>query len=640
MASDPDDTAVRSTLGSYRLLGEIGRDPLGVLHLACPAGARSFPKWAVVRRMHAGLARDPVMVHAFLAATQAAVRMVHKNIATCFDFGGKMTLPWVAREHLFGATMLELIAQLTATSGKLPWSLAVHIVAEAAEGVAAVRARLPAYGPPMGFLTGAVVPSVFLTESGDVKIVDGCLSLIEGLPLVDSEALPYRPRGPAPVGPNAGRSDAFGLGVLLWELVSGRRLFAGQDDDETNRLVDASVVPLLRTTARAPGFVDDVVQRAVRGFAGGREGVATALELATDLRAGLSAEGMAMGSDEVAHLVKRTFPEQLEEQRDLLEDAWLREQMMQQEGELPPDVSSDGDLTRPNSETVRDTTTETAISRRPGSMRDGFDEVPTIARSRPPGPSSWRPEAPALLSVAPRISYLPDPSPPPPPPAPPPPSSRSAGPMTPAVLIDPPPPSFRLPPVERAPVTQPSHGLIVTPPRPPRAEAQPSAMMMAAIGLGVALALVLAVGLYRDASPDFTAGPPTPTPLPSHSAASSAGRPPGPWTALPPAPIPVISPDDLPRAPEVPPDVISHRPSPARSNPAARLGLLTVFCTPACDSVTDGARALGPSPVFKVPAMVGVHRLRLRVDALPAEKTVSVTVREGDTTVVRETLGE
>jgi hypothetical protein len=169
-------------------------------------------------------------------------------------------------------------------------------------------------------------------------------------------------------------------------------------------------------------------------------------------------------------------------------------------------------------------------------------------------------------------------------------------------------------------------------------------MMMGAIGLGVALALVLAFGLYRDVSPDAT--PPArsaaPTPAATHPAtAYSARRPTDPWTALPAATIPVTSPDDLPRAADAPPGIISHRPAPpVRSGPAGRTGLLTVFCTPACDAVTDGARALGPSPVFKVPANVGVHRLRLRVDALSVEKTVSVTVRENDTTVVRENIGE
>jgi hypothetical protein len=656
MASGSDDSAVRSTLGSYRLLGELGRDPLGVLHLACPAGALSFPKWAVVRRMHSGLARDPVMVHAFLAATQAAVRMVHPNIASSFDFGGKMTLPWVAREHLLGVTMIDLIANVTEHKARVPWALALYIVAEAAEGVAAVRARLPAYGPPMGFLTGAVTSSVFLTEAGEVKIIDGCLPLIDGLPLVDSQALPYRPRGPVPVGANTGRADAFGLAVILWELVAGRRLFAGQNDDETNRLVDAKVVPTLRSLARAPSFVDELLQRAFGKVAAFASGFASAADLATELRAVLSAEGQTVTADDVRGLVTSAFSAQLSAQRAAVAEAWLREQAMQQGGEALPDVTSDAEVTRSNNETVRDTTTETAVSRRGGSFGVGFDEVPTVPRSRAPGPPSWRPEAPpgspALLGV-PRIEYLPDTGSPPPPPA----SPRYArGPDSePAVIIAPPssrterppPPRFELPPIERAPTTQPSEALRAgqPPPYAPWGHAErPSLIVLAIIGFGLALAVILAVALYRDTAPDVTPQSARSSPSPASRAAPAtaygARHASSAWTSSPTATIPVTSPDDLPRASDTPPGVISHRTPPPSRAPAGRIGRLTVFCTPACDEVRDGFRSLGPSPVFKAPVSIGMHRLRLRVDATSSEKIVTVLVTEGETTVVREDVGE
>jgi hypothetical protein len=645
MASAPDDSAVRSTLGSYRLLGEVGRDPLGVLHLACPAGARGFPRWAVVRRMHSGLARDPVMVHAFLAATQAAVRMVHRNIVSTFDFGGKMTLPWVAREQLFGATMIELIEHVAAERAGLPWQLAVHLVAEAAEGVAALRARLPAYGPPMGFLTGAVAPSVFVTEAGHVKIIDGCLPLIEGLPLIDSRALPYRPPGPMPAGSNTGRADAFGLGVILWELVAGRRLFAGRDDEETNRLLGARAVPGLLRMSDAPGFVDEAVERAIGKSAEKPTGFASAADLATALHAGLAAEGTVVPAGQIRALIAQAFPQLLADQRAALAEGWLREQAIQEQGDVPPDVTSEAELTRPNYETVRDTTTETAISRRAGSFGDGFDDVPTMPQNRV-SPSSWRPEGPPnlppLLSV-PRIDYLPE--------TPPPPSTQpslarvaeaqAAGASRTARTERPPP---LMPPVERPMMRPPDDGPSrpFAPALPAAASDRPSLLVLASIGFGLALAFILAVGLYRDASPDLTP-PATPTVFasdPAHAAPpSSSRRPAGPWTALPTATIPVTSPDDLPRAPDTTsqPGLISHRP-PASARPSGRTGLLTVFCTPACDQVMDGARALGPSPVFKASASVGPHRLRLRVDSV--EKTVSATVRENETTVVRETVGE
>jgi serine/threonine-protein kinase len=407
MGPAPDDPAVRSTLGAYRLLSEVGRDPLGVLFLACPAGARTFPKWAILRRMHAGLARDPAMVHAFLAATQAAVRMVHKNIASTFDSGGKSAQPWAAREYLSGATVLDLVAGVVARRARMPWALAGYIVAEAADGVAAVRARLPDKGPPMGFLSGSAASSVFVTRAGEIKIVDGCLPLVDGEPLVDSQALPYKPFESKPLpgatsAQRAGRADAFGLGVILWELIAGRRLFAGKDDDETQRLLKAGVVPQLRGVSSAPPFIDVVVQGAIglTESSSGAPAIADAASLAAELRKAVGGEERRAGAEDVARTMAEMFAAVLAEQDEAVNQAWQREKALQAIGELPPEVfSSETDLTIPLGETVQETTTETALGYRPRRGPEGFDEIPTIPRggaSMIIGSASWRSLAAAI----------------------------------------------------------------------------------------------------------------------------------------------------------------------------------------------------------------------------------------------------
>jgi hypothetical protein len=63
-----------------------------------------------------------------------------------------------------------------------------------------------------------------------------------------------------------------------------------------------------------------------------------------------------------------------------------------------------------------------------------------------------------------------------------------------------------------------------------------------------------------------------------------------------------------------------------------------VFCSPACDDVLDGSHSLGPSPVFKLPVSAGPHRLTLRTASPSVEKTISVTVNEDETTVVRQAM--
>ncbi len=674
MGSAPDEARVRSTLGSYRLLGQLGLDPLGGLYLACPAGAATFPRWAVIRRMHAGVARDPGMVHAFIAATQTALRIVHRNVATTFDFGGKMALPWSAREHLYGATVVDVIGRLVAQRSGVPWAVAGHLVAEAAEGVAAIRARLPTYGPPVGFLTGAVAPSVFVTRTGEVKIVDGCLPLIDGLPLIDSQSLPYRPREPVAVGPGAGRSDAFGLGVILWELVAGRRLFAGQDDEETARLLDAGVIPSLQTVARVPAVLDEIVQRAVGRTPAGTTAspLVTAADVARALRDALTAHRASAGADHLARIVGDSFASALAEEEARVHHAWARERELQASGDVPPDLTSEDELTLRGDETVRDATTETAISVRGGmGIPEGFDDVPTMPRLTLDGVVTWRPQTSLrsplrspLQVPNPRIDYLPDESPPPPRPVAPPFGSAEGADDASVVVTPLSVPAIRLPPVEAlgaVHLADPQPATVRSPGAresalpdlellPPVARRRSALLVAGALGFAVSVFGfgVVVFGIYQGDAPVAVAPGASASSGASYAPRAAASQPPhrpsSPWATVPSARVPVSSPDDLPRASGRIPAALPPTSRPPSSPfqpvaPSGRTGLLTVFCTPACDEVFDGTRALGPSPVFKAPTSAGVHRIRLRVDGRSLEKTVTVTVPENDTVVVRETLG-
>jgi hypothetical protein len=176
-----------------------------------------------------------------------------------------------------------------------------------------------------------------------------------------------------------------------------------------------------------------------------------------------------------------------------------------------------------------------------------------------------------------------------------------------------------------------------------------------AVGLGVAALLGVAttllfrnfasepeVAVRASSVPVAPPAPSSPSASPSEAATVASSAPAAPIVATPEvAPKPALSspPSTLTGRSEPPTrraTTPGRTPTPA---PAGKNGLLTVICTPACDDVIDGARSLGPSPVFKMSVAVGTHRLTLVSSDPPARKTVSVNVNEEDTAVVRETLG-
>jgi serine/threonine-protein kinase len=642
--------------------------------------------------MHVRVARDSAMVRAFSAASQAAVRMVHRNLVSTFDFGGKTDPPWMAREHLIGVSMIDVVSGLAAQRTKVPWVLAVYLVAEAAEGVAAVRSRLPPRGPAVGFLTGSAVPCVVVTDRGEVKIVDACLPLPEGGPVIDSRSLPYWPADSVAATASPGRCDVFGLGVVLWELIAGRRLFAGRDDDETIRLRGAMLVPTLRTASQAPPVVDEIVQRSLGKMLSHAPALADAAALARELRAALAAQGASAGPGDAARLVTEMFAGSLAEQRAALEEAWAQEQALQSNQDTAPDLTCDTDESTFDLKTMPERSIQTIVaSVSSPPFEDEFDEAPTVSLNNAPGlapskglvPRSLARPASATVARPVPVPYARPRSVPPGPPASvppgrpgsvppprPPPVRRAeapppgASPAPPFVRPSPSDPATApfdlvarpamvrstaerslpvLPPVEVGPVfpqpIRPSPGSAVA--RVTGRSRPRSALVVAGVvGFVTTLIGIVAIGLFQRSALEADPTPPpprAPPPTTSASAASSA-RPAASWVST----IPVLSPGDLPVAPSQPASPAPHgrTPPPPLPVPAGRTGRLTVVCTPACDDVFDGAQSLGPSPVFKLPVTVGVHRLRLHVEALPVDRVVNATVRENDTTVVRETLGE
>src|ERR1700722_3695438 len=215
-------------LGRYHLFEAIEEDELGDLYLARLEGPSGFQRWAVVRRMDPSLEGDAEMVDAFYEAARIAALVQHSNVAVTFDVGLREGPSWVAREYLHGESAADLVARVVETKAHIPWDIACRIVADAAHGVETLHELRPVPPPQIGFLKGVVTPGrVIVTYDGKTKGVEGCLPLVGGHPSLDAEALAYRPPDLSDHASTDVRGDVFALGVLMWELCAGKRLFAG-----------------------------------------------------------------------------------------------------------------------------------------------------------------------------------------------------------------------------------------------------------------------------------------------------------------------------------------------------------------------------------------------------------------------------
>jgi eukaryotic-like serine/threonine-protein kinase len=162
-------------------------------------------------------------------------------------------------------------------------------------------------------------PNVLLTRFGEVKIVDFGLAkansqLEHSEPGIIKGKFSYLSPEAAQGAPVDSRTDIFAAGIILWELLAGRRLFQGQSDLETVRMVQAARVPPIRQlNPHVSAQLEQVVARALAGDPVQR--YQTAREFGYDLNQVLFSLGRAVSSFDIAQLVAPIWSERLEFKR-------------------------------------------------------------------------------------------------------------------------------------------------------------------------------------------------------------------------------------------------------------------------------------------------------------------------------------
>jgi tetratricopeptide (TPR) repeat protein len=211
---DPDGwigPAVGSSVGRFDLLREIGRGGFGVVY---EARDRELPRFVALKVIRPGPrplaeARSEWL----LREAEATAQLSHPNIVTLHDLGASERGPYLVLEMLHGETLQERMAR-----GALPEAEAVDVAVEVAKALAHAHAL------PQPVLHRDLKPSnVFLTEDRAVKVLDFGLAHILGTRGLHGGGTPgYMAPEQWRGDPEDPRTDVFGLGVLLFEMLTGR----------------------------------------------------------------------------------------------------------------------------------------------------------------------------------------------------------------------------------------------------------------------------------------------------------------------------------------------------------------------------------------------------------------------------------
>ena len=263
--------SMQEEFGRYTLVKRLAVGGMAEIFLASLHGDAGFVKKVVVKRILPHLGADADFVKMFIDEANLAARLTHPNIVQVFDFGSIANSYFIAMECIEGVDMHTLMR----TAQKRQRTLSPAEVAVLGEGIA----RGLAYthnltdesGQPMGIVHRDVSPhNLMLSTAGDPKVMDfGIAKAAARLSRTATGTIKGKLAYMAPeqaAGQSATKhSDQFALGVMLWECLTGRRLFVGDSEVSLMQTVLGCNVPLV-TNIRpdVPQGLADVVMRALQ----------------------------------------------------------------------------------------------------------------------------------------------------------------------------------------------------------------------------------------------------------------------------------------------------------------------------------------------------------------------------------------
>jgi len=293
----------------YRVLERLASGGMAEVFLAESAGIEGFKKQVAIKRVLPALSEKKRFIAMFLDEARLSAHLSHSNVAQVFDIGVGDNAYFIVMEYVDGADLKQIIEYMKASGKRFDIEAAVFIASKICEGLTYAHEVRGPDGQPLDIIHRDMSPpNVLITKHGEVKIVDFGLAKAASQ-LEKSEAgiikgkFGYLSPEAAQGKPIDIRTDIFAVGIILWEMLAGRRLFYGETDFATVKQVQEAKIPSLRAeNPEVPAELEQILARALARDPAAR--YPTARDLGKDLTAFLFRFGRSITAYDVAEVVR------------------------------------------------------------------------------------------------------------------------------------------------------------------------------------------------------------------------------------------------------------------------------------------------------------------------------------------------
>jgi eukaryotic-like serine/threonine-protein kinase len=315
-----------AVFGRYLLLQRLSRGGMGEIFMA-KHGLAGFEKLAVIKKVLPHLSEDSQFISRFVDEAQVAIKLAHVNIAQVFEVGRVGDEYFLALEYVDGRDLRRTLTLLAQEKRRIPVDLALLIGRELANGLAYAHRRTAADGSSLGLVHCDISPpNVMVSFEGETKIIDFGIarSALRGTatdPKMGFGKFGYMaPEQLIRGGVVDHRTDVYAAGVVLFELLTGQRLYEPKDFTDYRALARAVAQGQHRVPSdvdRALAQCDPLITTALAPRP--EERYSTAADLRDSIQRILAVVNPTVSTDQLSSLMRGLFAKEVAQQRELQE---------------------------------------------------------------------------------------------------------------------------------------------------------------------------------------------------------------------------------------------------------------------------------------------------------------------------------
>ena len=314
------------TFGKYTLLDRIAVGGMAEIFLAKQAGLAGFEKTLAIKRIRPHLSKQKNFIKMFLHEAKLAAQLNHANIVQIYDLGRISDSYFIAMEYIFGRDMRVTVPYAEEKGIMFPVEYALKIASSSCEALYYAHRKTDAYGNNLGIVHRDVTPeNIMVSFDGNVKVVDFGIAKAASQ-LEDTKAgeikgklcymSPEQCRGEK----LDQRSDIFALGIVLYEWLTGYKLFGGEGKENEMAILQSIINPKIYPPSYfredIPEEVERIIMKSLKPNVEDR--YQNAWDMQFDLDTFLASHDFTPSNIHLSNFMKQLFKDEMEKDREKL----------------------------------------------------------------------------------------------------------------------------------------------------------------------------------------------------------------------------------------------------------------------------------------------------------------------------------